>query len=222
MLELAFFSEIFTKYGAMFWEGTKNALLFTMFSTLAGFTWGTMLALIKVSRIKPLEWAARFYTSIFRGTPLLVQLYMIYFATPQLLGYPITALQAAVLAFGLNSAAYVSEILRGGMEAVDKGQRDAATSLGVPYGKTMFHIVIPQALKHVLPGLVNEMIALFKESSLISVIAVTDITRAAQRVINYTFRPFEPFLAAALIYYVFVMALSVIASRLEIWVKRSD
>ncbi|GHS96776.1 arginine ABC transporter permease [Synergistales bacterium] len=221
-MESVFFFEMFTKYWPMFAEGTKNALFFTFFSTLAGFIWGTLLALIKVSRIKPLEWFSRFYTSIFRGTPLLVQLYMIYFATPQLTGYPITAIEAAVLSFGLNSAAYVSEILRGGMEAVDRGQRDAATSLGVPYGKTMFHIVIPQALKHVLPGLVNEMIALLKESSLISVIAVTDITRAAQRIINLTFRSFEPFLAAALIYYVLVMILTIIANRLEVWVRRSD
>ncbi|MDR1732350.1 MAG: amino acid ABC transporter permease [Synergistaceae bacterium] len=221
-MELAFFGEIFTKYWPMFEEGTKNALFFTLFSTLAGFVWGTILALIKVSRIRPLEWASRFYTSIFRGTPLLVQLYMVYFATPQLTGYAISALESAVLAFGLNSAAYISEILRGGMEAVDKGQKDAATALGVPYAKTMFHIVIPQALKHVLPGLVNEMIALLKESSLISVIAVTDITRAAQRVINLTFRPFEPFLVAATIYYVLVMILSIVANRLEVWVRRSD
>ncbi|MCL1940821.1 MAG: amino acid ABC transporter permease [Synergistaceae bacterium] len=221
-MDFAFYGEIFTKYWPLFEEGTKNALLFTAFSTVAGFIWGTLLALIKVSRIKPLEWASRFYTSIFRGTPLLVQLYMIYFATPQLTGYPISALEAAVLAFGLNSAAYISEILRGGMEAVDKGQRDAATALGVPYGKTMFHIVIPQALKHVLPGLVNEMIALLKESSLVSVIAVIDITRAAQRVINLTFRSFEPFMVAALIYYVLVMILTVIANRLEAWVRRSD
>jgi len=221
-MDLAYYGDLFSKYWPMFEEGTKNALLFTAFSTAAGFIWGTLLALIKVSRIGPLVWASRFYTSIFRGTPLLVQLYMIYFGTPHVTGYPITALEAAVLAFGLNAAAYISEVLRGGMEAVDKGQRDAATSLGVSYRKTMFHIVIPQALKHVLPGLVNEMIALLKESSLISVIAVTDITRAAQRIISVTYRPFEPFLVAALIYYVLVMILTVIANRLEAWVRRSD
>lgn len=206
----------------MFVTGTKNALFFTLFSTIAGFAWGTVLALIKVSRVKLLEMFSRFYTSVFRGTPLLVQLFLIYNAVPQLTGYTISALESAVWAFGLNSAAYISEILRGGIEAVDKGQRDAAMSLGLSYRKTMFQIVIPQALKHVLPGLVNESIALLKESSLIAMIGVVDITRASQLIMNQTYRPFEAYIVAAGIYYVLVMILSVIANRLEGWVRRSD
>lgn len=210
------------EYVPLIINGIKVTLLFTFFSMIVGFFLGTLLTLVKVSGKKIPIAFANMYTSVFRGTPLLVQLFLIYYATPQLIGYSITSLQAAVLTFGLNSAAYISEIMRGGVMAVDKGQKEAAMSLGVPYKLTMQKIVFPQALKMILPSLVNEAIGLLKNSSLVAMIGVTDIMRGAQMIQNITYRAFEPFLLAAITYYILVMLLTLVADRLERWVRRSD
>ena len=203
-------------------NGIWVTLLFTFFSMIAGFVLGTLLTLIKVSGKKIPVVLANAYTSIFRGTPLLVQLFLIYYATPQVTGYSITALEAAVLTFGLNAAAYISEIMRGGIMSVDKGQREAAMSLGVPYKLMMSKIVFPQALRMILPSLVNEAIGLLKSSSLVAMIGVTDVMRGAQMIQNITYRAFEPYLLAAATYYVLVMILTLFANRLERRVRRSD
>lgn len=203
-------------------DGIWVTLTFTLLSGIVGFVWGTVLGLIRISTIKPLIWFATAYISIFRGTPLLVQLFLIYFAAPQLTGYDISALEAGVLAFGLNSAAYIAEIIRGGILAVDKGQREAAMSLGIPYRKMMFAIILPQALKHILPALVNECVALIKESSLVSTIGVMDILRGAQVIQNAHFLAFEPLIIAAVIYYIIVMILTTFAHLLERRLRVSD
>ncbi|TCZ78743.1 amino acid ABC transporter permease [Paenibacillus albiflavus] len=203
-------------------DGIWVTLTFTLLSAVIGFIWGTVLSLIRISTIKPLVWFAMAYTSIFRGTPLLVQLFLIFFATPQLTGYSISPLEAGVLTFGLNSAAYIAEIIRGGILAVDKGQREAAVSLGIPYRKMMFSIILPQAFKTILPALVNESIALIKESSLVATIGVMDILRGAQVIQNATFLSFEPYIIAAAIYYVIVMILTTLARLLERRMRRSD
>ncbi len=210
------------KYIPLIINGIWVTLLFTFFSMIAGFVLGTLLTLIKVSGKKIPVVLANVYTSIFRGTPLLVQLFLIYYATPQVTGYSITALQAAVLTFGLNAAAYISEIMRGGIMSVDKGQREAAMSLGVPYKLMMSKIVFPQALRMILPSLVNEAIGLLKSSSLVAMIGVTDVMRGAQMIQNITYRAFEPYLLAAATYYVLVMILTLFANRLERRVRRSD
>ena len=197
-------------------------LEFTLLSTLFGFIWGIALSLIKISKIKPLVLIAQFYTSVFRGTPLLVQLMLVYYATPQLLNYQITALQAGVLTFTLNSAAYISESIRGGILSVDKGQWEAAMSLGVPKYRLMLDIVAPQALKNILPSLVNECIALLKDSSMVSVIGVADTMRWASLIQAKTFRAFEAFIVAALVYYVLVMALTALGNYIERRVRVSD
>lgn len=203
-------------------KGVYVTLLFTLVSALFGLVWGTILSLFKISGIKPLEWFATAYTSVFRGTPLLVQLTIIYYATPQLFNYDIPALMAAGLAFGLNSAAYLSETIRGGIMAVDKGQREAAIALGVPYRKMMIRIIFPQALRTILPALVNECVALLKESSLVSVIGVSDLMRRADVVRSDTFRSIEVLLFIAAIYYVLVLILTSFARKLERRLRRSD
>ncbi|MBP2652113.1 MAG: amino acid transporter rane protein, family [Firmicutes bacterium] len=203
-------------------KGVGVTLEFTVLSTIAGFILGIIIAVVKVSNIKPLKWLANFYTSIFRGTPLLVQLFIIYYATPQLFDYKIPALNAAVITFGLNSAAYISESLRGGIQAVDKGQKEAAMALGVSYFNTMVDIIFPQALKHVLPALVNESIALLKDSSLVATIGVMDVLRASETIMNTTFIPFEPLIIGAAIYYVLIGILTLLADVLERRVNRSD
>lgn len=203
-------------------KGVYVTLLFTLVSALLGLLWGTVLSLFKISGIRPLQWFATAYTSVFRGTPLLVQLTIIYYATPQLFNFDIPALLAAGLAFGLNSAAYLSETIRGGIMAVDKGQREAAIALGIPYRKMMVRIIFPQALRHILPALVNEFVALLKESSLVSVIGVAELMRRADVVRASTFRAFEALLLVAAIYYVLVLVLTSLARMLERRLRRSD
>ncbi|MCQ6561485.1 ABC transporter substrate-binding protein/permease [Paenibacillus mendelii] len=209
-------------YASYLLRGVFITLLFTFVSALFGFVWGAILSLFKISSIKPLQWFATVYTSVFRGTPLLLQLILFYYATPQLTGYDITALQAAGLAFGLNSAAYLSETIRGGILAVDKGQREAAMALGIPYGTMMVSIIFPQAIKTILPALVNECVALVKESSLISVIGVADLMRRANVVQADTGRALEPLLFIGAIYYILVLVLTSLARLLERRMRRSD
>ncbi|MGG6267803.1 amino acid ABC transporter permease [Leptolyngbya sp. AN03gr2] len=215
------FSRIFSDIPFIL-AGVPQTLLFTFASVFLGLILGTVLSLFKISGIKPLVWFALAYTSIFRGTPLLLQLSLVYFATPQLIGYDITALQAGVLTFSLNSAAYMSETIRAGIQAVDKGQTEAAMSLGVPYPLLMWDVVLPQALRNILPALVNETISLLKDSSLVSTIGVVEILRSAQIVGANKFIYFEPLIFAGLLYYVLVMALTFLASILEKRLKRSD
>lgn len=202
--------------------GIGVTLSFTIVSALLGFTWGTILSVFKISSIRPLKWFADFYTSIFRGTPLLVQLALIYFATPQLIGYAIPPFLAGVITFALNSAAYSSETIRGGILAVDKGQREAAMTLGVAYPLMMWDIVLPQAFKNILPALVNESIALLKDSSLVSTVGALDILRRGQVVAAEKYIYFEPLIFVALIYYVMVMSLTWFAQRFERRMRKSD
>jgi His/Glu/Gln/Arg/opine family amino acid ABC transporter permease subunit len=196
-------------------EGVEVTLAYTSVSLFFGFLWGTVLALFKVGHISSLRWFSAFYTSIFRGTPLLLQLTLIYFATPQLTGYTISIWEAGILTFTLNSGAYVSEHIRAGINAVDKGQKEAALSLGIPYHLIMKDIILPQALRTILPSLVNEAIDLVKESSLISVIGGADILRRANIVSSETYLYFEPLLIAGLLYYILVMILTFAAKILE-------
>ncbi|WP_303296597.1 amino acid ABC transporter permease [Pyramidobacter piscolens] len=209
-------------YYKVFYRGMINSREVTFMSVIMGSVCGTVLALLKVSRLGPLSWFATAYTSVFRGTPLMVQLFLVYFATPQLFDYQIPAFNAVVLTFGLNSAAYVSEILRGGIQSIDVGQREAAMALGVPYRAMMFDIVIPQALRTVLPSLVNELIALLKDTSIVATIGMLDMMRAAQTAMNSTYLAFEPFIVVAGMYYVLVMIFTAVASRLERRLHKSD
>jgi arginine/lysine/histidine transport system permease protein len=203
-------------------SGIPQTLLFTFISVFFGLLLATILSLFKISGIKPLYWFAVAYTSIFRGTPLLLQLSLIYFATPQLIGYNIPPLQAGVLTFSLNSGAYMSETIRAGIQAVEKGQSEAAMSLGIPYPLLMWDVVLPQALKNILPALVNETIALLKDSSLVSTIGVVEILRSAQVVGSNKYIYFEPLIFAGLLYYILVMALTYTASILEKRLRRSE
>lgn len=215
------FERIFPFY-MVFINGMVSTLELTFLSLAFGFVLGVILAVIKVSRFQLPALIARFYTSIFRGTPLLVQLFLIYFATPQITGYKIEPFTAAIIAFSLNSAAYISEIFRGGIQSVDKGQSEAAWALGVCGKDAMLDIVIPQALKTVLPSLVNECISLLKDSSLVSTIGMLDMMRAAQISMNVTYLAFEPFILIALMYYVLIMILTFVANRMERRLHKSD
>ena len=202
-------------------EGVQVTLAYTGVSLFLGFLWGTLLALFKVSYIKVLQWFSSFYTSVFRGTPLLLQLMLIYHAMPQFTGYTISIWEAGILTFTLNSGAYISEHIRGGINAVDKGQMEAALSLGISYPFIMKDIILPQAVRTILPSLVSESIDLLKESALISVIGGADVLRRANIVASEKYLYFEPLLIAGGIYYVLVTILTLGARVLEKKLKTS-
>ncbi|ALS77995.1 MULTISPECIES: amino acid ABC transporter permease [Planococcus] len=203
-------------------EGIWTTLKFVFFAIILGSILGTLLALLKISSVAPLRWFADAYTSIFRGTPLILQLMIIYYSIPQLTGYDISAFLSAILAFGLNSSAYISEIIRAGIQAVDKGQTEAAQALGIPYRSMMKDIILPQALKNILPALMNEFITLTKESAIVSTIGYLDLMRRAQVVGADLFRNFEPLLFVGVIYWCLVMGLTMIGKVFERRLKQSD
>jgi len=215
------FSRIYGNIPFILW-GIPITLAFSVTSALIGFVWGTILSVFKISSFKPLKWFADAYTSIFRGTPLILQLAIIYFATPQLTGFTPSGFQAGVATFALNSAAYSSETIRGGIMAVDKGQREAAMTLGVKYPMMMWDIILPQAFKNILPALVNETIALLKDSALVSTVGALDLMRRAQVVAAEKYIYFEPLMFVAIIYYLMVMGLTLLARRLEQRMRKSD
>lgn len=203
-------------------EGIWVTLKFVFVAIIFGFILGTILALFKIGSVRALRWFADAYTSIFRGTPLILQLMIIHFAVPQLTGYDIQPFLSAVLAFGLNSSAYVSEIIRAGILAVDKGQTEVAQALGIPYRQMMTDIILPQAMKNILPALMNEFITLTKESALVSTIGYLDLMRRAQVVGADLFRSFEPLLFVGMIYYLLIMALTIVGKLVERRLRVSD
>lgn len=203
-------------------KGITITLEFALVSAILGLILGIVLSLFKISRVKALRWFANAYTSVFRGTPLILQLFIIYFATPQLTGYDIPGFLAGVLAFGLNSGAYMSEIIRAGISAVDKGQVEAAEALGIAYSKMMKDIILPQAVKNILPAMMNEFITLTKESAIISTIGALDLMRRADTVAQQYAVFFEPYLIALVLYYIVVMILTLLGRMLERRLGRSD
>jgi len=203
-------------------KGIWVTIKFVIVAILFGLAFGTLFALCKISRNKVLNWIGIIYTSIFRGTPLILQLMIIYFAVPQLTGYDINPFLSSILAFGLNSAAYVSEIIRAGIQAVDKGQTEAAQALGVPFRMMMKDLIFPQALKNILPALMNEFVSLTKESALVSTIGYLDLMRRAQVVGADTYHNFEPLIFVGLIYWVLVMILTLLGRGVERRLKYSD
>ncbi len=201
--------------------GIPVTLAFTFVSLFFGVILAVILAMCKISAIAPLRWFANAYTSVFRGVPLIVTLTLIYYATPQLTGYKIEPFQAGVLTFALNSGAYVSETLRAGIVAVDKGQQEAAMSLGVPYRLMMGDIILPQAFKNILPALANEFINLLKDSALVSTIGAADLLRRATVVGAETYLYFQPLIIVAIAYYLMIILLTFGTSVLEKRLQKS-
>ncbi|MCO7128139.1 amino acid ABC transporter permease [Sporolactobacillus shoreicorticis] len=192
-------------------------------AAIIGFVLGTLLSLCKISNVKLLNGFARGYTSIFRGTPLIMQLALAYFAIPQLLGLgDVNATAVAIITLGLNSGAYMSEIIRSGINAVDKGQFEAAGALGVGYWPMMKDIILPQAIKNILPAMMNEFITLTKDSALVSTITVTEMMRRSQIVSAEYYMYFPPMLVAFLMYYLVVLLLTFIGGHIERRLGRSD
>ncbi len=207
--------------------GLKNTAIIAVFGLLIGMIIGCILAtcqiLPKDSRlVRFFSRVADVYIAIFRGTPMVVQLLLIHFVIFPACGIRIASVFEAVLAFGLNSAAYVSEIMRGGILSVDIGQTEAGRALGFNYRQTMFKIVLPQAIKNVIPTLGNEFIALLKETSVVSFIAVVDVTKAFQNVANSTYEYIIPYLMLAAVYLVLVLAVTGLIKLVERRLRASD
>jgi len=206
-------------------RGLWVTLRITFGSTLLGLLIGLILAIIKTiqnsgKRVGPLGFIVDLYLTVIRGTPVMVQLLIIYFVV--FASSSPNTIFIAILAFGINSGAYVAEIVRAGIEAVDRGQMEAGRSLGFGYFSTMRLIIIPQAIKNVLPAMFNELITLLKETSIAGYIAIDDLTRAGMQIRSKTFEPFMPLLAIALIYLVLVLILTAIMKKVERRLKEGD
>ncbi len=188
-------------------EGTRLTVQLTAIAVFFGIIIGTVAGMTRLSR-GPQRKVAAVYIDFIRGTPLLVQTFIVFYGIPGIIGRPIPAYWAAVLALSINSGAYVAEIVRAGIQSIDKGQTEAALSLGMTGSQIMRHIILPQAFLRIIPPLGNEFIALLKDSSLVSVIALEELVRKGQIIIGRTFRPFEVWLAVALIYLAMTFAVS--------------
>ena len=203
--------------------GLEYTLSLAAITVFFGTILGALIALMRMSKIPPLRWISSAYTEIIRGTPMLLQLYLFYFGLPQLLPF-LNRQQYACVAIALvcNSAAYVSEIIRSGIQAVDIGQTEAARSLGFSQGQTMRYIVLPQAVKNILPALGNEFIMVTKDTSLASTFFIGDLMTQVLLIKGATYLPIEPLTIAAVIYFVVTFVLSKLVGKLERRLRRGD
>lgn len=208
-------------------EGFGNTLLIAIFAFMIGLTIGCIVAAIKLLPKKHNSYFLKFinmlcnmYLAVFRGTPVVVQLLFIYFAL--LLPLGMDSVTVAILIFGLNSGAYVSEIIRGGILSIDKGQLEASRSLGLNYSQSMVKVILPQGVKNSIPNLANEFIALLKETSVAGFIAAVDITKAIQNIIGRTYYVAAGYFLLGLIYFIVVYISTKLIQRLERRLRRSD
>lgn len=215
-------SGFISKYGSFFLKGIKITILISLIGVALGSILGAFVALMKLSKIKIISWIASIYIEILRGTPMLVQVFIVFFGITAALGLDISALVCGTIALVINSSAYIAEIIRAGINAVDKGQMEAARSLGLNYRQTMKSVIMPQAIKNILPALGNEFVTLIKESSIVSTIGVGEIMFNAQVVQGISFDPFTPLLVAAALYFVLTFVLTRIMNVIEGRLNASD
>ena len=207
---LATMENLVVRYHNFFLEGVRNTLIIAFFTVLLGTILGTLMAMARMSRIKPLKWIATAYIEFFRGTPLMVQLMFIFYGLPMIgMSFPEVSFipdfdrfAAGIVAMSLNSCAYVAEIIRSGIQAVDKGQMEAARSLGFHHKQAMTLVILPQAVRNILPALGNEFVTIIKESSIVSVIGIADLMYRAKGVIAKTYNSLECLAVAAIIYFI--------------------
>ena len=207
-----------------FTNGLEVTLIIAFFAALLGIVIGLVVGVIrstheKTHKLKFLNFLCSIYLTVIRGTPVVVQLMIIYYI---ILANARNKIPVAILAFGINSGAYVAEIFRSGIMSIDNGQMEAGRSLGFNYIQTMWYVVMPQAFKNVLPALCNEFIALLKETSVSGYIALQDLTKAGDIVRSRTFDPFFPLLTVAAIYLVCVIVLTQGVKSLERWLRQSE
>ena len=208
-------------------EGLVNTLIIAFAGLIIGILLGTLIAAVKVMpkyKVLPriLDKICTVYVGFFRGTPIVVQLLLAYYVLFPMLGVQLGSLNTCILVFGLNSAAYCSEIMRGGILSVDAGQMEAGRAVGLSYATTMMKIVVPQAIKNILPTLGNELIALVKDTSVVSFVAAVDLYKTFNEIGNRTYEYLMPYLAMAVIYIVLVMLISLGIKLMERSLRKSD
>lgn len=195
-------------------KGTLVTLQVSLAAGVLAIVLGFLLGLGALSNMKPLRWAILGYVDFVRGTPLLIQIFLVFFALP-VIGIRLSEIWAGIAALAFNTAGYIAETVRGGVGSVERGQAEAARSIGMTHPQILTSILLPQALRPMLPPLTNELISMTKSSSLLSVISVYELTRAGQAIISVHFVPFEIYLLLALYYYALIKTLSALSRWLE-------
>lgn len=238
--------DVIYNYRHLLWQGVKMTILLTTIAVSLGTVIGLIISLMRLSTFKPTKWFGRAYVDFLRGTPLLVQILLVHMGGPELLRLlsdiihtimpafisqlvptsaqitPWGAFYSGVVALSLNSGAYIAEIFRGGIQSIDKGQMEAARSLGMPYGQAMRYVVLPQAFKRSIPPLGNEFIAMLKDSSLVSIIAVQDLMMSGRIMQGRSYRPLETWLTVAFLYLIMTMTIAQFVAYLERRFGKSD
>lgn len=218
------------KYYHFFLTGAKMTVIVAVLAVFFGVLLGLVIALMRLSKIAPVRWVATSYIEFIRGTPILAQIYIFYYGLPQIgIHFPDVSfipgfpdIMAGVIALSINSAAYVAETFRAGIQAIDKGQSEAARSLGMPSSMAMRYIILPQAIRNILPALGNEFIVVIKETSIVSIIGIHELMFNAETVRGNTFRGLEPIFIAALGYFCITFPLSKLLGFAERRMKVSD
>lgn len=198
--------------------GLKNTLIISLFAVIIGFLLGTIIALIndsneKNGNFKILSTLGRWYVNVIRGTPMLLQLMIIYYVIFK--SVDISPVLVGIIAFGLNSSAYVSEIIKSGINSVDTLQYESALSLGFNYSKTMIYVILPQAIKNILPALGNELVTLIKETSVAGYIGIVDLTKASDIIASNTYNYFFPLIITAIIYFILTTTLTKLLNKIS-------
>ncbi len=217
---------LLTRHWHVFLSGVLTTLVISLVGTIGGFFLGVLLASLRLlPNAKPrrrgfrwllqgLDWLARVYIQVFRGTPMIVQATVIYYGVLALFGYW-SAFSAGIIVVSLNTAAYMAEIVRGAVGAIPKGQTEAGLALGMSYGQLLRHVIFPQALKHAIPAFGNELIVNIKDTSVLSVIAVSDLFFSSKFIITNNFRPFEVYFIISVIYLILTLTSSAILRSIE-------
>ena len=207
--------KIWDRYGFVYLQGLAGTLCLASVTVIAGTLIGTLLAVMRLSGVKPFQWFVKLYVWVLRGTPILLQLYFFWIFLPRALPLHLSDSACIIIALIINASSYVAEIIRAGIQAVDKGQAEAARSLGITGIHTMTHVILPQAVKNILPALGNEFINMIKQVSLASVFFINELTTSYKTVMAATYRPVESIVIAGLIYLLLTTALSQILSFAE-------
>jgi polar amino acid transport system substrate-binding protein len=209
------FFGLLTSTFSVLMTGLKMTIILTVVSIAIALLLGILFGLMRVSRSIWLRAIGTTYVDIFRGTPLLVQAFFIYFGIPSALGFTMTALTAGIITLSLNAGAYMTEIVRGGIQSVDKGQMEAARSLGIGYLPTMRKVILPQAIRTMIPSYVNQFVITLKDTSILSVIGIAELTQTGRLIIARNYQSFTMWLIIGIIYFVVIMALTKLSDRLE-------
>ena len=202
-------------YRQVFVRGVEVTVILTCWALLIGMALGLLLGLMRSSRLAALRMPAAIYIDVFRATPILVQLVWIYYALPILLGVQMGNIASASVGIGLHSAAYIAEIFRAGIASIDRGQSDAAKSIGMGYGQAMRRIILPQAVRRMVPPFINEFATLMKLTTLGSVLAVNELLHEAENLINSTYRPLEVYTVVAVVFGLLIYPFIWLSQRLE-------